>query len=196
MFKKKYKEQELIELIQSKDENDQNKAMRYIIKDLGYEKMAIKIVSDLSGKKYTQKELDDFIGKCLFALYKAIQERRFEAKSRLSTYYHSIVRQQWFKQESKKNRLDIPANPSLYSIEERMELKETLELVKEEIKAMEPKCQTVFRGLLDNSETEELRIILQYENVRSVTNLVYKCRKKLKSRCLKNPEIAAYIKTL
>ena len=200
MRRKKWSEEQLIVALRSQDPDTQNEAMKHLIHKLRYDRKVERIVRGIMNS-VPRHELEDFTEICLVDFFYNINEGYFKKDSGLATYFTSFVKRQWYKYYRDKMK---PLRPFLeyrsQILEEPefgIEIEKLEAMLASEIAGMSLKCQKVLNALLrDLDDNEQLREDLGYELDSSVNTLRFKCRKKLRQRCMQVPELAECINTI
>ena len=203
MRKKERSDDELIKALQSPNQRIQNDAMTYLIQEK-YGRIAINTAKKLAqGTHYTQDDYDDFANICLYAFFVRVSQGHFQGESKMSTYYISLVRKQWFKYQrdnkklplyySTELHLETPSKAQEINAREQKAYAEMLELVKIQIQGMSEKCKSIFSLYIDDFGTKALQNIFKHRSSGTIKNDRSACRKELKRRCMEIPLLATYL---
>lgn len=197
MFKKKYTNDELIEMIKGGGK-EMEKAISYIL--TRNRAIVEKLIIALGGNKFdAEDELQDGI----VALISAINRSVYNKKSEVHTYLVSICKYSWYKKHHKKVK-ERTYKENITINEEDLETPEVIiiqEELKEKLKELEAflgkDCfQILHLSSLNYSSQEIADKMPAFGSPQTIMNKKYKCKKKLNKLMENSGAVKKFIKEL
>ena len=163
---------------------------KYFYTNSGYRTWAIDYVCNNQGDISTA---GDIFQECVILLDRNIRENRFERNSSIRTYFYGIVKQYWFNQRRKMNKVvhqEIPENhdqgPSIEDIIHRDEMSGIINKILEKIGEQCKKILSLYKLSLSNSE---IAIELNLSSPEMAKKYNYRCREKFKAYVMQRTDI-------
>ena len=197
MLKLIYNDKRIIEDISSVDEARRNRALKYL-----YEKhyaMALSIIRKNGG---TEEDVADIYQESIIALYEAIRNNKFRGDSKISTWLHSTIFNQWTvsTRKNKKritDRLDnFNKDISTYN-DSPKDYSELLEVVYKLLNLIGETCKSVLIDYYYNRYSmKDIMEKMGFKSDQVAKNKRYRCKERLDNLMASKPGLKQYLNQL
>lgn len=136
---------------------------------------------------------EDVFQECLILLDRNIRENIFERNGSIKTYFFGIVKQYWFNQKRKMNKVinqEIPETQDFsYDIEGSLYYEEKKDLINEILTQIGGKCRQILSLYKLSLSNTEIAAELGLSSPEMAKKYTYRCREKFKAFVLKRSHL-------
>jgi RNA polymerase sigma factor (sigma-70 family) len=195
---KKYSDTELLYAIQSPNQSDLNKAIRFMYENY-YDTLKIYTVQN-SG---TEEDAQDVFQDALVAFIDVVKKEKFRGESSIKTFLYTINRNLWLNElkkrgrslkreivfEQQKDTIGMDASEMIMENESKNEILHIVDTLGEKCK------QILLAFYYENLSMKEILVQVEYETEQALRNKKSKCLKQLEEMLTSNPIMAKKLKS-
>ncbi len=198
MLKAIFSDDKILEDLRSDDESRINKALRILYKQ--HYPLALSIIKRRGGTEY---ETADIYQESIIAFYEAVRNNKFRGDSKISTWLHSTISNQW-SVEVRKSRKYKTSSIENYtnkfqskSDDENQDNTELMRLIWKTLDIIDEKCKQV---LIDyyyhRLSMKEIMKKMGFKSEQVAKNKRYRCKERLDCIISERPKLKHHLKQL
>ncbi len=193
-----FTDKKIIEDIRSDNEKQRDSALKYLYER--HYQMALNIVKRKGGTEY---EAEDVYQESIIALYEAIRRNKFRGESKISTWLHSTIFNQWSlasrksKRQQTNNIEDFSKEISAEDDSYRQDEGELLKVIWNVLEKIGETCKQVLLDYYYHKMTmKEIKEKMGFKSEQVAKNKRYRCKEKLDNFIKEKPGLQQHLNKL